>query len=60
MAPENIDRLRKITTEPAPQEVGPEAEKTRAAEKSVAMGKVTSPEDAAAASAADRDRGGRS
>jgi hypothetical protein len=39
MAPESIDRLGKITTEPAPQEAGPEAERTKAAEKDVAMGK---------------------
>jgi hypothetical protein len=56
MAPESIDRLGKITTEPAPQE----AERTKAAEKAVAMGKVTNPEEAAIASAADRERGGGS
>jgi hypothetical protein len=57
MAPENIDHLRKITTEPAPQETGPDAERTKAAEKAVAMGKVKDPQEAAIASAADRDRG---
>ena len=60
MAPESIDRLGKITTEPAPQEAGPEAERNKAAEKAVAMGKVTNPEEAAIASAADRERGGES
>jgi len=60
MAPESIDRLGKITTEPAPQEAGPEAERTKAAQKAVAMGKVTNPEETAIASAADRERGGGS
>jgi hypothetical protein len=60
MAPESIDRLGKITTEPAPQEVGPDAERTKAAEKAVAMGKVKDPQEAAIASAADRDRGSES
>jgi hypothetical protein len=57
MAPENIDHLGKITTEPAPQETGPDAERTKAAEKAVAMGKVKDAQEAAVASAADRDRG---
>jgi hypothetical protein len=60
MAPESIDRLGKITTEPAPQEVGPDAERTKAAEKAVAMGKVKYPQEAAIASAADRDHGNES
>ena len=57
MADRSIDHLGKITTEPAPQEKGPEADKVKAAEKAVAMGKVTDPQQA---SAADRDRGGSS
>jgi hypothetical protein len=57
MPDRSIDHLAKITTKPAPQETGSEAEKTKAAEKAVAMGQVTDPEQAAVASAADRDRG---
>lgn len=60
MPDRSIDHLGRITTEPAPQEKGPDAEKTKAAEKAVAMGQVTDPEEAARASAADRDRGGAS
>jgi hypothetical protein len=59
MANRSIEELGKITTEPSPQETGPQAERTKAAEKAVAMGQVTNPEEAAKASAADRDRGGR-
>ncbi|HYE49085.1 MAG TPA: hypothetical protein VEB20_05815 [Azospirillaceae bacterium] len=55
---ERLDRLTRITTEPAPQETGEEAEATKAAQKAVAMGRADDPETAARASAADRDRGG--
>ena len=60
MPDRSINHLANITTEPAPQEKGPDAEQTKAAEKAVAMGQVTDPEQAAKASAADRDRGGAS
>ena len=60
MAAESIDRLGRITTEPAPQEVGRQAEQTKAAEKVVVTGQVTNPEDTAKASAVDRDHGGGS
>ena len=60
MDPESIDRLGKITTEPTRREADPEAERTKAAEKAVATGKVTNPKEAAIASAADRERGGGS
>ncbi|HEV7368461.1 hypothetical protein [Arenibaculum sp.] len=60
MADRDMKHLGRITTEPAPEETGADAGKTKAAEKAVAMGKVEKPEDAARASAADahRDRGG--
>jgi len=57
MADRSIEQLGKITTEPAPQEKGPQAKETKAAEKAAAMGQVTDPEQAAKVSAADRDRG---
>jgi hypothetical protein len=60
MPDRSINHLANITTEPAPQEKGPDAEEIKAAEKAVAMGQVTDPEQAAKASAADRDRGGAS
>jgi membrane protein len=60
MAAESIDRLGRITTEPAPQDVGRRAEQTTAAEKVVVTGQVTNPEDTAKASAANRDHGGGS
>lgn len=57
MTDRSIEHLEKITTEPAPQETGKQASRTKAAEKAVAMGEVADPRDAATASAADRDRG---
>ncbi|HYC04724.1 MAG TPA: hypothetical protein VED40_15630 [Azospirillaceae bacterium] len=59
MADKRMERMTHITTEPAPQETGKEAEATKAAEKAAAMGKITDPEQAARVSAADRDRGGK-
>jgi hypothetical protein len=53
MPDRSINHLAKITTEPASQEKGPDAEEIKAAEKAVAMGQVTDPEQAAKASAAD-------
>ena len=58
MADRDMEHMRKITTEPAPQETGKGASRTKAAEKAVATGKVEDPRDAARASAADRVRGG--
>lgn len=53
----SIEGLGKITTEPSPLETGPEAEKVKAAQKAVAMGRVEDPRDAAQASAAEEGRG---
>lgn len=57
MTDRSIEHLGKITTEPAPQEKGRQARRTKAAEKAVATGGVSDPRDAATASAADHDRG---
>jgi hypothetical protein len=45
MPDRSIDHLAKITAKPAPRETGPEAKKIKAAEKAVAMGQVTDPEE---------------
>ena len=60
MAAESIGLLGRIMTEPAPWQVGRQAEQTKAVEKAVVTGQVTNPEDTAKASAVDRDHGGGS